>query len=526
MEEILEGPEESWPLLQMLGGFIDLGDERLNERMVQVVREALAAQGCGLSQLSAPGGEASRKALQRFVKNERVELQALRSALYQVSVEQVRLSGAKSLVCAFDPTNLDFSAQKKSKQGLKPVGKGHVPGYVWLNMALIDPDSGRLFGVGHQTLDVAGGADDQRLYDYTVGLGRADLAEEFATNPKQQFLVHALAVDELVSPQIELIYAADREFDDAFALRGLSTLQRPRHFVIRSDEQRVVSIQAVPWLAADRKIPSQQRQVPKTAGQALLDVYLHDLVHSLPLEPIGSVPLDARRRVCFPGAKPARQAQLSAGAIAVCLSRRSERAVRAKLQEQPLWLNVLVVHECHPLEGLEPLHWTLLTDLPISTPQERERIVRLYRCRPRIEEFFRTTNDALSLERSRLRDAPRTARLLVLVTLKAMFLDSLRAAADLHAGVPPSSEQRQALRSAAQEAERIDKALHRSGKRPPKLSLRRRATMLLGLLARHGGWVATNRSHLGNYVLLRGLHAFLPLVSHGHYLWLFGDVGS
>lgn len=526
MEEILQGPEKIRPLVQMFAGFIDLGDERLNARAVQVVEEALPAQGCALSQLSAAGGEASRKALQRFVKNKRVKLEALRSALYQLSLEQVRLCGAQTLVSAFDPTNLDFSAQKKSKQGLKPVGKGHVPGYVWLNMALIDPGSGRLLGVGHQTLDLAGGPDDQELYDYTAGLGRPELAKDFAINPKQQFLVHARAVDQLVAPQIEVVYVADREFDDAFSLRGLSELGRSRHFVIRSDEQRVVSIAAVPWLAADRKLPSQQRQVPKLSGQELCELYLHDLTGSLPLEPFGSVPLDARGRVCFPGTKPARQAQLSVGAIAVCLSRKSERAMRAKLPEQPLWLNLLLVHESAPPEGVEPLHWTLLTDLPVSTPQQRERVIGLYRCRPRIEEFFRTTNDVLSLERSRLLDAPRTARLAVLVTIKAMFLDSLRAAAGLHAGVPPTSAQRAALRSGAKEAQRIDQALHRSGKSPPKLPLQRRAIMLLGLLARHGGWVATNRAHLGNSVLLRGLHAFLPLVSHDHYLWLFEEVGS
>ena len=522
----MEESQEILQLMGMLAGIVDLGDERLNKRLIQVVQEAFSAQGCSLAQLSAAGGEASRKALQRFVKNGRVELPALRSALYRVSLEQLRLSGAKTVVSAFDPTNLDFSAQRKNKGGLKPVGKGHVPGYVWLNMALIDPDSGRLFGVGHQTLDLAGGPDDQRLYDYTAGLGRTDLAEEFAINPKQQFLVHARAVDELVPKETELIYVADRELDDAFSLRGIAALEHQRHFVIRSDEQRVVSIQPVGWLEAGRKLPSQQKQLRKAPDQELVEVYLRDLAGSLPLEPFDSLGLDGRGRVCFEGSKPARRAKLSIGALGVCLLRRSTRAVRAKLQEQPLWLHLVVVHETDPPQGVKPLHWTLLTDLPVSTPEQRARVVQLYRCRPRIEEFFRTTNDVLSLECSRLRDAPRSARLMVLLTLKAMFLDALRATAGLPAGVPPTSEQRAALRSGAKEAERIEKAVRHSGKRPPKLSLKRRAIMLLGLLARHGGWVATNRAHLGNAVLLRGLHAFLPLVSYDHYLWLFGEVGS
>jgi hypothetical protein len=525
-----EAPEtrEAWELLGILGNYVELGDLRLKSRTLELARRALGAQSCSEAALAGSDGGAMLKATQRYLTNERVDGLALRKALYQLSFERIEKLGLKHVVAIYDPTNLNFSKQAKTKEGLTPVGKGHVPGYVWLNFVLAELGTGRIAGVGHQTLVSAAGPDDREVVNYEWLLGEAGGQKDPAINPKQQFLAHFRMLDERAPSSIEEITAvADREFDDAFAIRGIMQKMSKRvHFVLRSDEQRVVQVRRAPWTLAERKIPSRARSLPGPHERDVVDIYLHDVGRLLPKQRFRDLPLDARGRVCLEGGKPARIAHLSIGAVPIRLARKSERGQRTGAEEQPQWLNLVVVDEPHPPEGSEPLHWALLTDWPIDTLEQKIAVADCYQGRSRIEEFFRTTNDALKLEGSKIHEPLATARMLFFVTLKLLFLDALRFAAGIFAGSPPTQKQRQSLREGAQEARRLEKLRTTKGKRPPKLSLLQRGIMLLGLIAEHGGWSNHSKTALGNYVLLRGLHAFLPVLYHGLYPWLLRDVGG
>ncbi|MBI5545962.1 MAG: hypothetical protein HY901_18890 [Deltaproteobacteria bacterium] len=188
-------------------------------------------------------------------------------------------------------------------------------------------------------------------------------------------------------------------------------------------------------------------------------------------------------------------------------------------------LVLVVVREDHPPPGIEPLEWLLLTDLPATTPEEIDRVVDAYKCRWRIEEFFRTTKDAMKLEGSELDDPLATARLLFFVTLKAVFLDELRLLAEIPAGTPPSKEQRQEMVQGAKQAIEIERERSGRGIPPPELSQRTRARMTMGLIAKYGRWTAKSGVSLGNYVLLAGLPIFLHDISEGRFAWLLEDLG-
>ena len=203
------------------------------------------------------------------------------------------------------------------------------------------------------------------------------------------------------------------------------------------------------------------------------------------------------------------------------MTRKSGRAMKAGIDEVPVWLNLVVIRQTNtPLPGKKRLEWILLTDLPVSTREEIETVVDLYACRWRIEEFFRTCKDILKVEDSELDDAQATARLLFFVTLKAMFLDRLRQAAGLAAGVPPTPEQRKKLEAGEKRAVEIELRRRETGRPVPKLSAEYRSVMMLGLIARLGGWASCNGAHLGNQVLSRGLPVFLHDVAEGRYAWL------
>jgi len=453
-------------------------------------------------------------------------LAGLRESLYALSFDEMARRGTLRTVVAFDPTYLDFTFQE-GKKDRRRIGDGRGLGYAWLNCAMFEPE-GRLLGVAHQTLVDADGPDDAEEVEYAPKIQGRRLRRELAANPAQQFLSHAQAVDRRAPPQFELVFVADREFDDGLALRSSAELSSRCRFVVRSNGSRAVQVRAAPWVPAGQKGPSRHSRLPDSDGESLVDIYLKDVVNALPLAPIRDLPLDSRGHLLRGEGQPARIAHLSAGGVAIRLVRWSKRARRAGIDERPVWLNLVVVRELDSPDGVEPLQWVLLTNLPVGTLEEIRFVVDCYTCRWRTEEFFRTTKDAMHLEQSRLDDAASTARLLFFMTLKAMFLDTLRSDAGVAAGGPPTDEQRRALLDAGCRTKQIERDCQ-TGRPVPQLSRRDRALLLLGRAAYLGRWAGRRGDSLGNYVLLRGLALVLHDFAEGRYLWLtpgVEDVGS
>lgn len=61
-------------------------------------------------------------------------------------------------------------------------------------------------------------------------------------------------------------------------------------------------------------------------------------------------------------------------------------------------INVVLVEETNPPEGVEPIQWVLLTTLPIDTPDEVKQIVKHYCVRWQIEVYFRTLKSGCHVE--------------------------------------------------------------------------------------------------------------------------------
>lgn len=516
--------QTAWNLLCVLTTDLHLGDARLDERVQKMAERCLDAASASLNKLFGRG-QGALKGAGRLLSNPRASLEKMRDALYSLSFEQAKERKCKRLICAFDPTILDFSSQEKKRDRMR-VGNERGQGYVWLNSALIDPDSGRFIGVGHQTLLSGKGPDDKTFVDYATGIKGKRLRKELESNFKQEFLTHARVVDHRAPSELEIVFVADREFDDGLALRSCDQLSTRSHFIIRSNNSRVVQVTPADWLPQNTKKPSAKHRLGGASGSSSLwrDVYLKDIVSHLPLVHAQKLPLDARGRVCQGNSKPVREANLSIGAVRIRLAKRSERGRRARIAEEPVELNLLVVREEQPPRGVTPLLWILLTSLPIDTHEQRMLGAESYGLRWRTEEFFRTTKDAMKVEASRLEDAAATARLLFFITIKAMFLDALRADAQLPAGVPPTNEKRLELRAARDRAERIQEAFDKAKIPPPALSPYERATMVLALIAMEGNWTWRKNDHLGNYVLLYGLSFFLRALAYGRYAWLLPHV--
>jgi hypothetical protein len=91
------------------------------------------------------------------------------------------------------------------------------------------------------------------------------------------------------------------------------------------------------------------------------------------------------RKARYPS-RHAREAKLACSATRITL-KRTPYASRSCAKS--LELNVVVIRELDAPQDCEPIHWTLVTNEPVSSQEELESVVDAYRARWLIEEYFK-----------------------------------------------------------------------------------------------------------------------------------------
>ena len=138
--------------------------------------------------------------------------------------------------------------------------------------------------------------------------------------------------------------------------------------------------------------------------------------------------------------------------------------------------------------------WVLITSLPIDTPEQIARIARIYELRWRIEVFFRLLKSGYGIEKTRLDNAEKIARYLVILTIAATFATNLKKNIGLSQGGYLSD----------QEYKKIKKALLSPVDQDIDLKLR-----MYAYIAKTGGWLGRRRDPIGPTIIMRGLLQFL-----------------
>ena len=84
-------------------------------------------------------------------------------------------------------------------------------------------------------------------------------------------------------------------------------------------------------------------------------------------------------------------------------------------------IGLVEVRELAPPAGAKPVHWRLLTTLPVARRADAEEVVRFYRLRWRIEQVFRALkSDGLALEETQVEEAGRLFKLAALGLVAAV----------------------------------------------------------------------------------------------------------
>ena len=158
-------------------------------------------------------------------------------------------------------------------------------------------------------------------------------------------------------------------------------------------------------------------------------------------------------------------------------------------EEQPreATLNLVEVEELEPPAGEAPMHWLLLTTLPVDTKEQVARVVDGYRRRWLVEELFKALKTGCSLEERQMDSASAMLNVMALLLPVAWRLLTIRTLGE---------QQPDASWKAVLTPIEFDVLQHRnnSRSRSPRYQLARNATVaqVLAAVARLGGHIASN----------------------------------
>ncbi len=416
-----------------------LGDRRLDRRLVAVA-EAMQAHP-SWSFPDALGSDSSTEAFYRLVNNDDVDWEDIIDAHYQDTL--ARAVGHGPMIVLQDTTLFQF-ASKGSRTGLFPTSKGKEGFLGHFALAVSGDEPRRPLGlIGFRPL-VRRETPEGRVLE--SGDRRYQVESD-------RWLDLALEVIEGVPAGYGLIHVMDREGDFFDLIATLSHLGQD--YVVRSAHDRVLLGEE------GQKRPARLRETVHGA-----EVLVKRQVRV------------SRRRAAGRAPKVRKEHPDRDQRIATLLVRSSRVSIRRPARADRrlgdgLELNVVEVAEVDAPDGVEPVDWFLLTSLPVSTPEEVERVVDVYRARWQIEEFFKALKTGCQYEKRQLESldsllvalallAPIAARLLALrwsarheptapadVVLEADEIEVLRAVLPSRT-LPPRPKARHLLLAVAQ----------------------------------------------------------------------------
>jgi hypothetical protein len=347
----------------------DLGDRRLNRRLVRLVGDLAAQPAAPVPQ--ACGGWAATKAAYRFWDNEAVTASAILVA-HQGHLRDRLPARDQAVLAIQDTTVLNFT-HHPATAGLGYLSNLAQRGLLVHSTLCVGPD-GVPLGLLHQQLWARPDADFGKRKDRTH--------KETKAKESQRWLDSLAATEQALPPDQAVVTVADREADfyDLFAAP-----RRPGHdLLIRAKSRRRIRHEARllgPGIAA-RPVRGRLRvRLPRANGR-----------------PGRTVTLTLRfgRFVIEPPAVHPRRAQLVA-----------------------LPLTVVLAQEENPPKGVSPVRWLLLSTLPVRGRRAAAQLVHWYARRWLIERYNYVLKSGCRLEELQLETAARLERALATYALVA-----------------------------------------------------------------------------------------------------------
>ena len=361
--------DAGWNVREFHG--LDLGDERLNRRLL-IMAEAFGAQP------QAPINQASAdwqatKAAYAFFNNPRAQSPEILLPHQQRSLERM---AAYPLVLAVQDTTFLNYTHHPATTGLGPIG-GNQQGLVMHSTLAFTPQ-GLPLGILEQQL----WARPERVPS-THPARRRPIAQKESS----KWLTALRETVTMTPSEIRLVTIVDREADIFEFLAEADDLDA-EYVMGAAQDRRVVGEVTLLWAHMARQA---------VAGEVTVEV--------------------AAR-----GGKPARRAELRVRVAQVTLQPPFRGADDAGVWLEPLKVWAIWLHEDTPPTKVEPIDWLLLTNVTIATWQDITERIGWYCVRPGIEAWHKIVKSGCTVEDCRLEDAERLKPYLTLMGIIAWRL--------------------------------------------------------------------------------------------------------
>jgi hypothetical protein len=370
----------------------DLGDERRNRRLRRIGAVVEESPASSFPRLASSDGEL--EGMYRFFSNAKVTAADILAPHLAMTARRARATD--DVLVVHDTTFFNFGGEV-GREGLGWIHKTDgSQGFLGHFALAVAADGSR------RPLGVAGLSTVVRTGD---PLGRGVTPRQRAKRTdKESARWNELAI-EVHESFPDAIHVMDREADMFSLFEDLNGLDA--RFVIRVKESKTRVA-----LVEDDRIP------------------VHQLRESKPVRFRRRVHLSARVAKKPQGRNPPRaerDAVLAVRSAPVSIPRPLDES-RRKLPRR-LDLSVVWVTESLPPSGEEPVSWMLLTNLPVTTAADVERVVDAYRDRWAIEEFFKALKTGCAFEKRQLESFHALLNALAVFSIVAWRLLLLRTAA-------------------------------------------------------------------------------------------------
>jgi hypothetical protein len=365
-------------------GAVDLGHKKRNECLIRLA-DLLARHPGGTlpDKLSDPK---DYKAFVRFVNRPEVDHDRILKPHYEQTQQRIAAAAGPVLIL-HDTTELDYSGLK-SISDLGPIGNGHGRGFLCHNSLAVDPHRREVLGLAHQILHRRVPAPPHE--SVKAKRERASRESRLWSNA-----VEAIGpADPKGTPVVDV---ADRGADLFEFLAAEDTLKRS--YLVRASTDRTIAL-GHDDTTATRSLYSYARSLPNQ-GQRTLTVQGRN----------GAADRTATVAVAY-------------AAVQVL----PPHVKRGLYEERPLRAWLVHVREVNAPEGVEPLEWFLLTNLPVTKTAEAWERVDWYSCRWMVEEYHKGQKTGCAIEELQFTTSHSLQATIAILSVVAVTLLNLRAA--------------------------------------------------------------------------------------------------
>jgi hypothetical protein len=385
------GTTGGWATEEM--GLIDLGDKRLNDRLVSLCDRFSESPESPINQACKDWAET--KAAYRFFQNHGVEAARILETHRKKTAE--RAKPFKTILALQDTSYFIYTSHTKTK-GLSAMSlkKGKHVEKIFSNGLVMHA----CLAVTTEGLPL--GLLDQNIFKRKLrSAERRRLADVTPIEEKESYhWLEALKNTHAIMGDTQVVTVCDREAD-MYGLFELSErLKSP--VLVRAN--------------VDRGINKKSRYAEKDV------VRLWSFMRDRPIAGTKTIEIPERKATPHAKARTARTATLNIKFGAFVFNPPRNNIAYRHSQPTNLAMYAVYAYEVNPPENEDAVEWMLLTNLPVTNFAEACEKVQWYCLRWRIEMYFKVLKSGFKVEDCRLATADRLIRYLTVMSVVAWRL--------------------------------------------------------------------------------------------------------